>query len=171
METHIERIICPNCGSVQEATVEHYVPFWSYVHECENCDYVILESEWRRIKKLLVFHLKKVWFDKIKSGEKTHEFRTVRLWKKQICNYFISNGMSDSFKCCVENGRRIAFLLPQLQNDGLIELCCGYPSRNEKEKWLIAKIKAITINVPGLETDLKVDEPVFDIEFELIKGV
>lgn len=31
---------------------------------------------------MLVFRLKKVWFDKIKSGEKTHEYRKMTpYWK------------------------------------------------------------------------------------------
>jgi hypothetical protein len=45
-ETHTEAIICPQCSKIQEAEVEHTVPFWSYVHECESCLYMIMESEW-----------------------------------------------------------------------------------------------------------------------------
>lgn len=172
MERHKEQIICPNCGKVQEAIVEQKIPFWSYVHECKNCNYIITESEWNRVRKPLVFHLKKIWFDKIKSGEKTHEFRSVEKWKKQICQYFIRSGIASSFKYNIEKGKRECILFPLLYNGGLIELCCGYPGRGEKEKWLTGKIVAITANVSGLETDLKIDEPVFDIKFELItKGV
>ena len=46
MEYHEETIICPKCGKVQVAKVEHTAPFYSYVHECEKCGYTILESEW-----------------------------------------------------------------------------------------------------------------------------
>jgi transcription elongation factor Elf1 len=44
--SYTEKIKCPNCNTVQEATVERTIPFYTYVHECVNCQYVILESEW-----------------------------------------------------------------------------------------------------------------------------
>lgn len=43
--THTEQIECPECGSLQNATVEHTQPFWTYIHEC-NCGHTIMESEW-----------------------------------------------------------------------------------------------------------------------------
>lgn len=47
-ESHTEQIICPECKSIQTATVEH-TPLWnSYVHECTECGYIIMESEWER---------------------------------------------------------------------------------------------------------------------------
>jgi len=34
---------------------------------------------------MLIFNLKKEWFDKIKSGEKTHEYRLATdYWRKRI---------------------------------------------------------------------------------------
>lgn len=50
-ESHNEKIICPECGSVETATVEHTVPWYSYVHTCRGCGYVIMESEWQRANK------------------------------------------------------------------------------------------------------------------------
>lgn len=47
---HWEKIECPECSAVQWANVEHTLPWWSYVHECEKCDYVIMESEWNEVK-------------------------------------------------------------------------------------------------------------------------
>jgi len=44
-ETHMEIIICPNCGKKCIAEVKHTFPFWSYVHECD-CGYWIMQSEW-----------------------------------------------------------------------------------------------------------------------------
>ena len=44
---HAEQIVCPKCGSAQEAVVAHTFPFWSYVHHCK-CGYTIMESEWKR---------------------------------------------------------------------------------------------------------------------------
>ena len=46
---HTEHVICPGCGKVESAIVEHTLPFYSYVHEC-NCGYVITESEWEEVK-------------------------------------------------------------------------------------------------------------------------
>ena len=48
-KTHIEQIECPQCKTIQNATVEHLPPFWSYVHHCEKCKYVIMESEWQKV--------------------------------------------------------------------------------------------------------------------------
>lgn len=48
IQSHIERIICPNCRSVCLARVEHTQPFYSYVHECQRCKYMITESVWER---------------------------------------------------------------------------------------------------------------------------
>lgn len=45
-----EMIKCPACDIVQAAIFEHTVPFGTYVHECVNCKYVIMESEWTSIK-------------------------------------------------------------------------------------------------------------------------
>jgi predicted nucleic acid-binding Zn ribbon protein len=49
MNTHSELIECPGCKTAQWADVEHTEPFYTYVHECENCRIVIMESEWNNI--------------------------------------------------------------------------------------------------------------------------
>ena len=49
-EEHTEIIICPNCHNRQTAKVAHTQPFWSYVHECDVCDFIIGESEWDRVE-------------------------------------------------------------------------------------------------------------------------
>lgn len=46
MSGHFEQIACPECGSRQIATVQHTKPFWTYVRDCTNCHYTIMESEW-----------------------------------------------------------------------------------------------------------------------------
>lgn len=97
-----------------------------------------------------VFNLKKEWFEKIKSGEKTHEYREVKpYWTKRL--------------------ESILFWLkekPHYTYFGVIK--CGYPERSEKDKHLLIQILSIKI-VNGINTDLKIDKPVYDIEFELIK--
>ena len=50
--------------------------------------------------------------------------------------------------------------------------CCfklGYPPRNDKTRTLYANIICIKNLMNGLNTDLKINKPVYDIEFELIK--
>ena len=47
----------------------------------------IIKKE-KRKNPMLVFNLKKEWFDKIKSGEKTHEYRVVKdYWFKRLFLY------------------------------------------------------------------------------------
>lgn len=46
-----ETIRCPKCSKMCKAIVEwdEDFPFASYVHNCEHCGYIIMESEWNRI--------------------------------------------------------------------------------------------------------------------------
>lgn len=45
------KIECPECGSIETA-IEDYTtePFPTYLHICNKCGYVIMESEWREVK-------------------------------------------------------------------------------------------------------------------------
>lgn len=96
---------------------------------------------------MLTFNVKKEWFDKIKSGEKTHEYREVKpYWSNRL---FVKGYYA-------------------LLKYKFITFKCGYPKADDKDKILNARIQNITI-VDGKETDLKIDKPVYDIEFELIK--
>lgn len=58
-----------------------------------------------------------------------------------------------------------------MHNKGYVRLACGYPGFNEKDRhrWMTAKIKTLLTNIDGRMTDLEINEPVFDIEFKLIK--
>lgn len=42
------RVRCPQCGQEQKAEVirKEGDAFPIYIHECESCGYVIMESEW-----------------------------------------------------------------------------------------------------------------------------
>lgn len=102
---------------------------------------------------MLTFNLKKEWFEKIKSGEKTHEYREVKdYWTTRITNYFHID--IDKLKSGITYRYTGSF-------DIIFQM--GY--RGEK---LRATTKSIKI-IDGLNSDLKISEPVFDIEFELIK--
>ena len=41
-----EWIVCPECSIKQEANVRYDFPWLVRIHECEQCEYVIMESEW-----------------------------------------------------------------------------------------------------------------------------
>lgn len=101
---------------------------------------------------MLTFNLKKKWFDKIKNGVKTHEYREVKeYWFRRLFLY--------SSILCRQT------MIP-LHSECVF--VCGYAPKEDLEKRLRAKMKSITIT-NGLNTDLKIDKDVFDIEFELIK--
>lgn len=51
LKTHEEKIKCPECSSIQKAIVQHTFPWMSYVHECKNCNYIIMESEWEKVEE------------------------------------------------------------------------------------------------------------------------
>lgn len=104
---------------------------------------------------MLTFNLKKEWFEKIKSGEKTHEYRKVKYyWTIRIKNYF------DFLWCDIDCLKRGDIYYPILKD---IILQNGYT--DEK---LHARVTSIKI-VDGTYTDLKINKDVYDIEFELIK--
>ncbi len=96
---------------------------------------------------MLTFHLKKVWYDKIKAGEKTHEYREVNdYWVKRIDSFY--------------------------QNQKYNHVCCfslGYPKIDDEDKNIYAHIIDISVT-NGKNTDLKIDKDVFDIEFEVIEN-
>lgn len=104
---------------------------------------------------MLTFNLKKEWFEKIKSGEKTHEYRIHSpYWTKRIDNEI--KLLYKKYGLHAEDKFIITFKL-------------GYPKNSEKDKILKAVVKSIRAENNGLNTDLKIDKPVYDIEFELIK--
>lgn len=71
-ESHEEKIVCPNCGSIESATVVHTEPWWMYAHICSKCEYQILESEWNRFEEL-----KEICFDN--NYPKLHNQKQARL--------------------------------------------------------------------------------------------
>ena len=103
---------------------------------------------------MLVFHLKKEWFDLIKQGKKTHEFRVVNeYWETRISNYLNSFFSEEDF----EEGVKVFY------ENIPIKFVLGYT-----KKFLNAKL--ISINkINGKNTDLKIDREVFDLEFKLME--
>lgn len=119
---------------------------------------------------MLTFNLKKEWFEMIKSGEKTFEYREqTKYWIKRLSNLFINAEVKRQFLISIETGCTFESKHKYLKDKGFIILACGYPQKEDKAKRLLAKIKNIRTNIDGNESDLEIDEPVFEIEFELIK--
>ena len=90
---------------------------------------------------MLIFPLKKQWYEKIKSGEKTVEYREVKdYWEKRI--------------------NKVLFDLPCT-----CMLRLGYTN-----KYLTANIIDIKM-VDGLDTDLAIDKPVYAIHLADVKEI
>lgn len=104
---------------------------------------------------MLTFNLKKEWFDKIKSEEKTVEYREYKpYWITRIKNCLhITDGdiikMRDKCLTILDFSTPIAFKK-------------GYTNQT-----LLAIVRTVKI-VNGKYTDLAIDKPVFAIEFELM---
>lgn len=73
-------ICCPECGSVELATIDtSSVPWWTYIHDCKNCGYTIMESEWDALPAISV---RQPWAYLICAGLKPIENRTWKLPEK-----------------------------------------------------------------------------------------
>ena len=94
-------------------------------------------------KHCLRFALKKEWFEKIKNGEKTVEYREIKPhWDKRFRNLYHFNNLPESNQCIFS---------------------LGYT----KEK-LIADIRKIEI-VSGENTDLHIRKNVYAIHLENVR--
>ena len=76
--THLEAIRCPECSKLQLATVEHTWPWFSYVHECTDCGYIIMESEWPRLNTIKIITVLQPWASIIAAEIKRFETRAWR---------------------------------------------------------------------------------------------
>ena len=100
---------------------------------------------------MLIFHLKKKWYEKIKAGEKTVEYREVNpYWERRLWENYCDAVPYDY--------QKFKDFLPPI--DCIFE--CGY----KPETRIKAHIKKVEI-VDGKNTDLKIDKPVSAIHFEL----
>lgn len=92
---------------------------------------------------ILDLPIKKYWFDLIKIGEKTHEYRNYEIWKNKL-----------------GNGKWARYTTVRFRQGQLVK-------STDKNKVLYAKILSVK-QVNGKDTDLKINHDVFDIEFEVI---
>jgi hypothetical protein len=138
---------------------------------------------------MLIFPLKKQWYEKIKSGEKTIEYREVKdYWTKRFVRFYFENtSKNDPFHIYIQNefygyhnpqrGDERVYLYPEeyfvfyIKELGSnfdwnqIKLRLGYT-----QKYLTARITKIEI-VNGKDTDLAIDKPVYAIHLNNVKEV
>lgn len=106
---------------------------------------------------MLIFTLKKEWYEKIKSGEKTIEYREVKpYWTKRLDKPFGKlfsawNGKLPSYPCEFERD-----LFP-------CKLRLGYTDR-----YMTGNIIKIEI-VDGNTTDLQINKPVYAIHLANVR--
>ena len=94
---------------------------------------------------MLTFILKKEWFEKIESGEKTVEYREATpYWNKRVASFI---------------GK-----IREAEGSDLVIFRLGYT-----KKFLKARITKIE-KKDGKDTDLKCDNLVFALHFKLLNG-
>lgn len=106
---------------------------------------------------MLIFPLKKEWYEKIKSGEKTVEYRELKpYWNGRLSKEFDF----DQNAFC-----NIGDILEMLTYRHPIKLRLGYT-----KKYMEALVNKIEI-VNGKDTDLHIDKPVYAIHLTDVREV
>lgn len=104
---------------------------------------------------MLIFNLKKEWYDKIRSGEKTVEYREAkRYWIRRLQNAEFSSYTAKFY-----------LGIPVFEKyEGICELRKGYA----RTPYLVADITKVEL-VDGWNTDLHLDKPVYAIHLKNVK--
>lgn len=107
---------------------------------------------------------------RLKAGEKTHEYRVVKdFWTDRfVKEFFKVDKKKKPYDFEIYKQGMIIVLQNEYgyYNKPLLCFMNGM-EKEEKRPRLYGKMKSIKI-VNGLQTDLKINKPVYDIEFELI---
>lgn len=119
---------------------------------------------------MLIFPLKKQWYEKIKSGEKTIEYREVKpYWTKRFYSELskeferrFGNKFCE-FKYFCENG--IGYVLCEEDAKLKCKLRLGYTNQ-----YMTAKITKIEV-ADGKYTDLHINKPVYAIHLRDVKEI
>lgn len=119
---------------------------------------------------MITFNVEKVWFDKIKSGEKVHEYREVKdFWTdKFVKEFFGVSKITDSIIFDVYKEGMVSEMHNKngYRRGTYICFMNGMLPENKRPR-LYARMESIRI-IDGKNTDLGIDRPVYDIKFELI---
>lgn len=106
---------------------------------------------------MLIFPLKKQWYEKIKCGEKTIEYREVKpYWEKRLFHAMIPYGIHAYSKDGIYTEESVKTPCP-------CKLRFGYT-----DKYMTANITKVEI-VDGKETDLAINKPVYAIHLANVK--
>ena len=106
---------------------------------------------------MLIFPLKKEWYENIKSGEKAVEYREVKpYWSGRLSKEFDF----DKYDFC-----NIGDILEMVTYWHPIKLRLGYT-----KKYMEALVNKIEI-VNGKDTDLHIDKPVYAIHLADVKEI
>lgn len=137
---------------------------------------------------MLIFPLKKEWYEKIKAGEKTVEYREVKpYWTSRLVQFYYENtSKDDDFHRYIDYYRKgfltrkeyePEYFTPQEYFVNYIEDCGDKLDHNYcrfrlgyTNNYLIADIRKIEI-VNGKDTDLHIDKPVYAIHFIAVREV
>lgn len=107
--------------------------------------------------EMLIFPLKKEWFEKIKSSEKTVEYREVKdYWRKR----FISHFQLDTDEMCNVGD---SYIFDEKNSDAICKLRLGYTNQ-----YMTARITKIEV-VDGKDTDLHINTFVYAIHLADVK--
>jgi len=100
--------------------------------------------------KILYFNLKKIWFDKMLSGEKSHEYREVKKhWEERL-------------ECFITHPQKIS----EYKKQGFPILANFRNGYQKDAPEFICEVVEIT-RKNGKDTDLNIDKEVYDIELDL----
>ncbi len=106
---------------------------------------------------MLVFPLKKQWYEKIKSGEKTVEYREVKpYWEKRLFRAMLPFTVRTYYNEGIYTEEPVKQTCP-------CKLRLGYTNQ-----YLIANITKVE-KINGKDTDLHIDKPVYAIHLSNIK--
>ncbi len=107
---------------------------------------------------MITFILKKEWYEKIKSGEKTIEYREVKpYWINRIAKEYENELFEDGIL------ERVSQFYIFRGENHFCKLRLGYTN-----KYMTANITKIEI-LNGEDTDLHIDKPVYAIHLSEIK--
>jgi hypothetical protein len=106
---------------------------------------------------MLIFPLKRQWYEKIKAGEKTIEYREVKkYWETRLWN-----------EGCLPIGKEIPFIYEDVK-DYTWPIICHFQLGYKPETRIEAFINKVEI-INGQNTDLKTSCDVYAIHFKLYK--
>jgi len=118
---------------------------------------------------MLIFPLKKEWYEKIKSGEKKVEFREVKLyWIKRITNAVQDWNYKNNYGSVMFESSPGAEIKGITKMTFIKQMPCILQNGYNPSKKLQAFIKKIEV-VDGKDTDLAIGKPVYAIHLADVK--